>query len=502
MLSILSILLLCLLFFIIYGEIEKWRIQRKLKGFAIPRQWPILGVAWRFINKTNEQMIDMLNELVMEVDKTPIQVWFGPFLAVVVAEPEDMQVIFNSDDCLNRPFFYDHLRLGTSVSVASRELWKPQRHAFTSIFNYKMIQTYLPQLNVKSKELVEQFEGFIAEPGDLYRKIFIGKIDMIIQTTTGLDYHIQTTEIGGFLYRTIKQIMANMMYRITRIWLKWNFTYRLTQVYRNDQPLWHGAEQFLQQVIEEKVDNLTRLRCEGIDHLAMVQANGTINLLEKCLLLERDNGYSRMETIDQMHAILVGGVVSSTITIHTTLLMLAIHEEYQEAVVDELRSIFDTPDTDVTGEHLKKLVYLDRCIRESMRLFTPAPVIARQTTSDIQLTSGTIPTGTSVVLDLFHLHRNTKIWGADALEYRPDRFLAENVQNRPSFSFNPFAGGSRNCMCMKYAMASMKVTLVHLLRRYRFMSDVKMGDIRFKLSLVMDIINEKPLTLQRRAIFG
>lgn len=492
------LLLLVIVLFVACGEMKKWRIQRGLVGFAVPKQLPILGVAGRFVNKTNEQMIDMLNEIVAEVDKTPIQAWFGPFLGVVIAEPDDMQAIFNSDDCLNRPYFYDHLRLGTAIFVATRELWKPQRRAFEPLFNFKMVQEYVPRLNEKSRILAGQVDAHVSVPNDLYRTLFMANVDMILQTTTGADYHIQTTEMGPFLYKTIKQIMSHMMYRITRIWLKWNFTYSLTQVYRDDNPLWASAQRFLEHVIAEKTADLENSRRMGIDHLAMAQSNGTINLLEKCLLLERNNVYTRTETIDQMHAIIIGGVVSSTITMHTTLLMLAIHSAAQDAVLAELCAMCASDDCDLSAENVKNLTLLDRCVREAMRLFPPTPLIARHTANDIRLASGTIPKDTIVVLDIFHLHRNAKIWGEHAMAFDPDRFLAERSAERPAYSYVPFAAGPRNCMCTRYAMTSMKITLAHLLRRYKFTSSLRMDEIRFKMSLAMDIVNENPLTIERR----
>lgn len=498
MLNILLFLLICLLS-IIYSELQKWRIQRRMIGFTIPKQLPIFGVAGRFINKTNEQMMDLLHELMCEVKhKTPIQAWFGPYLAVVIADAADMQVIFNNVDCLNRPYFYNHLGIGTALGVSKRELWKPQRRTFEPIFHFKMLPHYIPHLNVKAKQLAKQFDQFIGRPGDLARTIFIGHIDMVIQTTTGIDCYMQTTKLGGRLYEIIKQIMANMMYRTTRIWLKWDLIYSLTQVYRDDRPLWAAAERFLNVIIDKKLEQFEKSQRNGIDYLAAAQANGSINFLEKCLLLERDNGGTRSKTIDQLNGVLIGGIVSSSSTIHTTLLMLAMHPQYQEAVVAELKSTFESSDCAVTGEHLPNLLCLERCIRESMRLFAPTPLVARQTTANIHLSNGVIPKDTTIVLDIFHLHRNRAIWGDNVMEYDPDRFLPENTTKRPPCSYIPFVAGPRNCIAMKYAMISMKITLAHLLRRFTFTTKMQMHEIRFKLNLSMDIVNEMPLQVERR----
>lgn len=51
---------------------------------------------------------------------------------------------------------------------------------------------------------------------------------------------------------------------------------------------------------------------------------------------------------------------------------------------------------------------------------------------------------------------------------------------------------------MKYAMISAKMVLSYLLRRYKFMSDLRMDEIRLKLHLVLEIINENAIRIEDR----
>lgn len=44
-------------------------------------------------------------------------------------------------------------------------------------------------------------------------------------------------------------------------------------------------------------------------------------------------------------------------------------------------------DNRITTEHMKKMTYLDRCIKESLRLFPTAPHIGRDITEDIRLSN-------------------------------------------------------------------------------------------------------------------
>ena len=82
--------------FIIYGEIRKWFIKRKLGNFDSPKHsMPILGVAGRFIGKSNDEFIDIMLNITKEAKSTPVYAWFGPILFIAISEPEDIQIILS-----------------------------------------------------------------------------------------------------------------------------------------------------------------------------------------------------------------------------------------------------------------------------------------------------------------------------------------------------------------------------------------------------------------------
>lgn len=68
---------------ILYFERQKWSTKRELKGFPQPKHAPILGVASRFVGKSNEELLEIFNELFSEVPRTPLQSWFGYKLVII-----------------------------------------------------------------------------------------------------------------------------------------------------------------------------------------------------------------------------------------------------------------------------------------------------------------------------------------------------------------------------------------------------------------------------------
>ncbi|XP_055302031.1 probable cytochrome P450 313a4 [Sitodiplosis mosellana] len=492
---ILVLIILCI--FIIYEEIRKWFISKKLRNFKSPKQAPILGAAIRFIGKTNDELIETFLNIFDEVESTPLQMWLGPMLTIGISQPEDIETVLKSEDCLNKPYLYELLKCKTSILATDKEIWKPHRRALNSAFNVKMLQNYVPIINDLSRQMVKKMEPFLGERGDLYRTIFIAQTELVGRTLFGSKLQI-TSERLSSLFNSLKLVMNNVQYRILRFWLRWDFVFNLTKVGREEQIPLRKLIETIDQIYEHKVKELDTLKSQGIDHLTKVAEQNATNFLERCLILEQDGIISHENVHDQMRVMIVAGIDTSSTTVYATLLLLAINQKHQDLVVKELRSIFDTADCDVTQDHLGSMQYLDRVIKEALRLIPPIPFIARKTSADIQLAKGIIPQDSMVFIHIMKLHRNPTIWGKNALEFDPDRFLPENVAKRPPFSYIPFSGGARNCIGMKYGMISAKIVLANILRRYKFTTDLKFEDIRARVHIVLELTNENPLRIDKR----
>ena len=67
------------------------------------------------------------------------------------------------------------------------------------------------------------------------------------------------------------------------------------------------------------------------------------------------------------------------------------------------------------------------------------------------------------------LHRRTDLWGPDALEFDPDRFLDERVRRyltpKP-YIFVPFNAGPRICLGQQFAYNEMSFVLVRMLQAF------------------------------------
>lgn len=64
------------------------------------------------------------------------------------------------------------------------------------------------------------------------------------------------------------------------------------------------------------------------------------------------------------------------------------------------------------------------------------------------------------------LHRSKEVWGADADQFRPERFSKEGAKGRHPFAYMPFSIGERNCIGRNLALVEAKVVLGTVLQRW------------------------------------
>ena len=168
------------------------------------------------------------------------------------------------------------------------------------------------------------------------------------------------------------------------------------------------------------------------------------------LLLESaQNGalISDQEIKEQVDTIMFEGHDTTAAGSSFFLSMMGIHQDIQAKVVQELQDIFGDSDRPATFQDTLEMKYLERCLMETLRMFPPVPIIARQLKEDLKLASGdyVIPAGATVTVATFKVHRNESIY-PNPNKYDPDNFLPERQANRHYYAFVPFSAGPRSCV--------------------------------------------------------
>ncbi|KIP07530.1 hypothetical protein PHLGIDRAFT_414123 [Phlebiopsis gigantea 11061_1 CR5-6] len=196
------------------------------------------------------------------------------------------------------------------------------------------------------------------------------------------------------------------------------------------------------------------------------------------------------EIIAQMSSFTFAGTDTTSNGIARIVHLLCLHPEVQERLrkeIVEARSA--NGGHDISYDELVELPYLDAICRETLRLYPPVPFMGREAKKDSVLpfsqpvstvdgsaiTSVLVPKGTTVFVAIYSCNRNKAIWGDDATEWKPERWLGDGVPKSVTDAKIPgvysnlmtFLGGGRACIGFKFSQLEMKVVLSDLLSSFR-----------------------------------
>ena len=104
--------------------------------------------------------------------------------------------------------------------------------------------------------------------------------------------------------------------------------------------------------------------------------------------------------------------------------------------------------------------------REALRLYPPVPMMVREATAADRFRDREVRRGTQVVLSLWHLHRNERLWTRPH-GFDPDRWAREDAGGCPRGAFLPFSAGPRVCPGAALAMVEGPLFLALILARWR-----------------------------------
>uniref|UniRef100_A0A336MNT5 CSON003582 protein n=1 Tax=Culicoides sonorensis TaxID=179676 RepID=A0A336MNT5_CULSO len=466
-----QVIIFTIVIFFILSELKRLHLSYQLRHIPGPTEIPFIGC--KYILSTNK--ITDIESLCYEIctDKT-VKMFVLHRIAIVTSDCDLLKIILNDKACADRPYVFKFLDLEYGLSSSKYNFWRPLRKGLNCTFNQQVINDLIPTFDKNYSTLI----------GDLMQFVNTGAFDIHEVISNGIFASISETifhEIikGDFGPHELEEIEDIICQRIINPLLHLNVIYKMTSLYKRERQIRHAIYEALQQFI-------TKRRIEILSNADLLTSK---NILDRLITMKvNGKALDDMQITENLTNLLVGGFETTASALCYTLLALAMHPQAQEKCFEEINEVFQGK-FDFKPDKMKNLKYLDMVIKETLRLFPPVPVSARENFTDINFNGVTIPKKTILVLNIFQLHRNPDYWGEKCLEFYPEHFLPENIENRDFYTYLPFTAGSRNCIGTPYALTSIKVGLVHILSKFRLKTPLKMNELKFKFSITLKITN-------------
>ncbi|KAF9801129.1 hypothetical protein SFRURICE_005723 [Spodoptera frugiperda] len=147
---------------------------------------------------------------------------------------------------------------------------------------------------------------------------------------------------------------------------------------------------------------------------------------------------------------------------------LALHQDIQEKCYQEITSVFEKHNGQLSLQALNEMKYLDMVYEEALRLHPMSHVLDRRPTAKYTLpdTNLTVDKNVFIFIPTHGLQLDPKYY-EDPCKFDPDRFLPENKDKITSYTYLPFGFGPRACLGIRASKVLVLSNISLFLKRFK-----------------------------------
>ncbi|KAH8995441.1 cytochrome P450 [Lactarius akahatsu] len=384
---------------------------------------------------------------------------------------------------------------GNGIVVAEGQAHRRQRKVMNPAFSTHQIQSFLPLFHGTASKLVQKWKGVIAaDPSGQPLVNVVGwfsRASLDIIGEAGFDFQFGSLDNlqNPLVIRSEKQIIDSTLYPswydliFKETWkyipgpLLEYVCHIPTREYRGFRSWLDNVRVFSRGLIKQSTD-----KGDGNDIMSvLLRANGSSN---------PKNKMTDDEMVDQIATFLSAGQGTTAKSLTWYFYAIAKHPEAQARIREEIALVrARAAGEEFTIAELDSMTYTLATLKESMRLdpivwnFTRManrddilPLAFPITTkSGQQITSIPIKKGTPIDISPAVYNRLPDVWGEDANEWNPERFLdplrgfKEASSNIGVFgSLMSFSTGTRGCIGWQFAVLEMQIIILALVENFEF----------------------------------
>ncbi|XP_017043668.1 probable cytochrome P450 28d1 [Drosophila ficusphila] len=486
---------ICLVLFLIAGFLAliyvflTWNFDYwRKRGIPTASSWPLVGSFPSVFTKKRNLAYD-IDEIYQEYKETDklVGVFTTRLPQLLVTCPEYIHKIYTTDfRC-----FHDNERgkfvdkkvdkiLGNNPFVLRGEEWKERRGEITPGLTPNRVKVVYPV----SQSVCKKFVDYIKRQQRMSTSQGLNAMDLSLCYTTEVvsdcvlgisaqSFTDNPTPLVGMIKRVFNSSFGFMFYSIVaNIWPPIRKFYSVALFTKE-------AEDFFYDLMRRCIN----LRRENPDQ----QRDDFLNYM---LQLQEKKGLDAPELTAHTMTFLTDGFETTALVLSHTLLLLARNPEEQQKLREEIGN------KELSFEQLSELSYLEACIHETLRLFSPQIASRKIVTEPYEFVNKNgvtlqVQPGDVLIIPVNALHHDPQYY-ENPHAFRPERFLEVNggvKKYREQGVFLPFGDGPRICPGIRFAMTQLKAALVEIVRNFdikvnpKTRSDDRLDDTFFMATL-------------------
>jgi cytochrome P450 len=383
----------------------------------------------------------------------------------LVADPAAVEhVLVKNHKNYRKPEFLTgpiRLVVGNGLFTSEGDFWLRQRRLAQPAFLRGAIVRLAAPMTAAADRLIREWE---AAPDGRVMDIVPEMMRLVLQiagaTLCGVDIGAEADAVGAgqrAIASLVKHKMDNLL--TAPLWVPT----RRNRAFRRAKALLDGV--VLRVIESRRHASFLPLSPQGRGERVR-GAPAATDLLD-LLLAARDEesgvGMSDQQLKDEVLTLLFAGHDTTAAGLSWAWHLLAKHPDVQEALHDEAAAHLAgrTP----TADDLPHLPLATAVFEETLRLYPPAPGLARRAVEPDEIEGYPVPAKAILMPSQWVTHRHPAYWD-EPDQFRPERFLPGRAPDRPKFAYFPFGGGPRACIGNTFALVEGALALAALAQRF------------------------------------
>ena len=332
---------------------------------------------------------------------------------------------------------------GQGLLTSDGALWKQQRKLMQPAFHHGQLMSYGAVMVRRALSMLDAFhDGAVVEIQEEMARLTLA---IVVETLFGADVTREAREVGGLMVGVLDAAndRLNAVLRVPS-WVPTPRNLREQRALRRLDQLFDSFIAAHRAAREKPADLLSVL-------LAATDEESGIRMSERQLR-------------DEMMTLFLAGHETTAMALTWAWYLLSQHPDVEQKLVDEVSRVLGGRAPTV-GD-LALLPYTDMIVRETMRLYPPAPGFAREPIEDVGIGGYVVPRGSLISVNTYALHRDPRFFDHPD-RFDPERFAAGWEERIPRYAFLPFGGGPRVCIGNGFAMMEARLILATAVQRWR-----------------------------------
>ncbi|KAI7876733.1 cytochrome P450 [Lichtheimia hyalospora FSU 10163] len=487
-------------FGIVYND--RAAFDEKRPDIAQEPGWPILGnipiiLKWvPYFHEFGVEAFTRMDQLTVKMSVCVVPHY------IVTINPKNVEHLLktNFENYIKGPEFHTALGdlFGHGIFNANGEEWRYQRKTASNVFNVRNFRDHFTDVFVEEIELMSHHildkAADECQVLDFHDLMYRFTLDSFILLGFGVQLNGLKTEGKVPFAESFDQAQKNTFLRFINPF--WRLSDAVSKVlFPTSQSMddhLKVVDTFAREVAEKRRGELA----SGLEFR---------DLLSRFMTAHNNKGEPLNN--DELRDIVLNFVIAGRDTTAQALswgfYMLCCHPRVERKLYEEIKEYIDDSilhDSAGLFERIKDMKYAHAFFYEVLRLYPSVPLNMKYALDDDIWPDGThIQKGDYILWSPFAQGRSEKVWGPDAREFKPERWIKPDgeLRRESQGQWPAFHAGPRTCLGQNLATLEAIVAIIFLVKRYQF-ELVPGQEVTYQVSLTLPMKYGMKVTVKKR----